>query len=211
MQARIGATSADLAGQIDAVVAAGGFVAKDMATVLIGANDVLALYRQFPTRGEADLIAEARVRGEVTAQQVNRLIGLGARVLLSTVPDIGLSPYALAEKAAHTDTDRAVLISRLVASYNAGLRVNILNDGRFVGLVLADEMVQAMVKFPAAFGIKDATKAICTAALPDCGPGTLIADSASLSSLWADGTRLAYGGHLQLGKQAIARATGNPF
>lgn len=211
MYARVGAKAADLQGQIDALVAAGGIVAKDLVTVLIGANDVLELYRQFPARSEAELTDELKRRGEVTAAQVNRLVNLGARVLLATVPDLGLSPYALAEKAAHTDTDRAALLTRLTAAYNVRMRVGIVNDGRFIGLVLADEMVQAIVKVPSAFAINDVVTAICTTALPDCTPSTLVTDKASVTSLWADGTRMAYGGHLRLGALAVSRATGNPF
>ncbi len=211
MLAQVGAQAADLAAQIDALVAAGGVVDKDLATVLIGANDVVSLYKQFPARSEAELIAEIKTRGDGAAVQINRLIDLGARVIFSTVPDMGLSPYGLAEKEAHTDTDRSALLSRLTSAYNVRVRVGILNDGRFIGLVLADEMVQAMALVPTAFGLVDAKTAICTVALPDCNANTLIADARSSSRLWADGRRMAYGGHTRLGALAVARANGNPF
>jgi hypothetical protein len=48
-------------------------------------------------------------------------------------------------------------------------------------------------------------------ALPDCTDRTLVEAGTSASYLWADGTRLAYGGQLQLGTLAVARAKGNPF
>ena len=211
MYAQVGAQSADLATQIDALVAAGGIVDKDLVTVLIGANDVLSLYRQYPTRSETELIEELKSRGEAVALQVNRLINLGARVLLATTPDLGLSPYALAEQAAHTDTDRAALLTRMTAAFNVRMRVGVINDGRYIGLVLADEMVQAMVKFPSNFGLRSATEAACTVALPDCSSTTLITDATSITRLWADGTRLAYGGQLRLGVLAVDRAAGNPF
>ena len=44
------------------------------------------------------------------------------------------------------------------------LRIAVLNDGRFVGLALADEMVQAMVKVPSAFGVANVTDGACASA-----------------------------------------------
>lgn len=211
MRAAAGARVADLRSQIDAQVARGGFAPKSVATVLVGAHDVLELYAQFPRRSEAEITAELRDRGVQLAQQVNRLTDLGVRVIVSTVPDLGLSPYAVAQKAAFTDTDRAALLSRLSAALNGRLRVNVLNDGRFVGLVLADEVVQSVARAPTAFGISDAATAVCTAALPECTSQTLVANGSSATWLWADATRLAYGGQLRLGSLAVARAANNPF
>lgn len=211
MRATAGARVADLRTQVDAQLARGGFAAKSIATVMIGANDVLDLYAQYPTRSEEQITAELRERGIQLASEVNRMVGLGVRVVVSTLPDLGLSPYAVAQKAAFTDTDRAALLSRLTAAFNARLRVNVLNDGRFVGLVLADELVQSISRAAIAFGISDAVTAVCTVALPDCTTQTLMPSGASATFLWADGTHLAYGGHVQLGAIAVARAANNPF
>jgi outer membrane lipase/esterase len=131
---------------------------------------------------EDQLVADLRGRGERLAAQVNRLTDLGVKVIVSTVPDMGLTPFAIAQKAAFTDTDRAALLTRLTAALNGRLRVNILNDGRFVGLVLADEMVQVMNKSPVSFGLTDAVTPICTTPLPDCTSKTLVT-SAVLGSL----------------------------
>lgn len=215
--AKEGDTADDLEAQIDALEQAGGVQDKDLATVLVGANDVLELYDRFPTVGEADLIAELRQRGDRAAAQVNRLVDLGARVILSTAPDVGKSPFALAEKAAHTDTDRAALLTRMVAAFNLRLRVGIINDGRLIGLVLADEMVQAMVKSPGSFSLTNVTGAVCldTAALPDCTTDTLVAGYDPARGvggwLWADATRMAFGGQQRLGLLAQSRARNNPF
>lgn len=210
-RATVGARVDDLAAQVDAQIAAGGFTSKDLVTVLVGANDALALYRQFPQRDEASLIADARAAGDRLAAQVNRIVGLGARVIISTAPDIGLSPYALAEKAAKTDTDRAALLSRLVAALNARMRVGIVNDGRLLGLVLADEAVQVMVRVPEAFSLTNVTAAACTVALPDCTSTTLIANATAATSLWADELRLGVPYHSRIGLLAQARALNNPF
>jgi outer membrane lipase/esterase len=99
MRAGVGAQVADVAAQVEAQVAAGGFRDKDLATVLAGTNDVLALYAQYPSRSVPSLLEEARARGKRLAQVVNRLVGLGVKVVVSDLPDIGLSPFALAQKA----------------------------------------------------------------------------------------------------------------
>jgi hypothetical protein len=206
-----GADAAALTAQIDAQVAAGGFRANDLTSVLIGMHDVLALYAQFPARSEADLTNELGARGAAIAAQVNRLVGLGAKVVVSTVPDLGTTPFALAEKAAHSDVDRSALLSRLTAALNARLRTTILNDGRFIGLVLADEMTEAMVRSPLSFGLTDISQAACAVALPDCTSATLVAGANASTWLWADRLRLAPTAQTRLGLLAQSRALGNPF
>lgn len=211
MRAAAGAGVEDVEAQIDNQLANGGFASKTLVTLMAGTHDIVELYGAYPQQTEAQLITEARARGVRLAEQVNRLVDLGPRVIIATMPDIGLSPYALAQKAAFSDTDRAALISRLVAAFNAGLRTTILNDGRFVGLVLGDETVQSIVKLPAVFGITNATSAVCTTALPGCTDQTLVESGSSAAWLWADELRMAYGGQLRLGSLAVSRVTGNPF
>jgi phospholipase/lecithinase/hemolysin len=210
-----GARIADLRTQIDAEVAAGGLRNNDLVLMLAGANDVLELYAQFPARTEAALIEDARSRGDRYAEQIKRAVDAGARVIVSTVPDIGLSPYAQAQKAAFTDTDRAALISRLVAAVNArmrvGLSLNNINDGRLVGLVLADEMIESMSRVPGAFGLTNVIAGICTTALPDCTTATVETGGTADSHLWADSTRMSAPGHSRLGLLAQQRALNNPF
>lgn len=211
MRAAVGAKVDDVKSQIDAQVANGGFTNKDLVTVLAGGNDVLALYAQYPARTEEALIADARAAGERLAAQVNRVIGLGPRVLLSTVPDMGLTPYALAQKASNTGVDRAALITRLTAALNGRLRVGIVNDGRLIGLVLGDEAAQVMVIAPSAFGLTDATTAACTTALPDCTTKTLVQGATATSHLWADSTRMGVALQNRIGLLAQQRAVNNPF
>lgn len=211
MLAVAGAKVSDVSAQVEAQVAAGGFRDKDLATVLAGANDVLELYAQYPARSEASLLADARARGERLALTVNRLVALGVKVVVSNVPDMGLTPYGLAEKAAFTDIDRSALLSRLTAALNEQLGVTLLLDGRFIGLVQADLRLQAIYRFPAAFGLANATNAICTTVLPLCTTATLVTGSDVNSWVWADGTRLAPGGQNQLAQLAVDRARRNPF
>ncbi|MBT9486371.1 MAG: esterase [Rubrivivax sp.] len=213
MRAAVNARVADLQLQIDTHLAAGGFGQGALATVLVGMHDVLDLYGQFPTLSRTELLAQARVQGGLAGRQVNRLVDLDVRVLIATVPDQGLTPYAIAQKAANTDLDRAALLSDLTTEFNAGLRTTILNDGRFVGLVLADEMVQAMKVSPSSFGLANVTGEACleTAPVPDCTTLTLNTGADTASWLWADDLRLAYGGQSRLGTLAATRARDNPF
>lgn len=211
MRAVAGARTADLVTQVDAQLAALGVDADTLATVLVGANDILDLYGGFPDVPRTTLLQQARARGASAAAQVNRLVSAGARVIVSTVPDMGLTPFALAEKAANTDADRAALLSDLSTEFNAGLRTTVLNDGRSVGLVLADEMVQAMHRSPASFGLGNVTEAACAAALPDCTTATLVTGADPSTWLWADVLRLAYNAQNRLSTLAISRARNNPF
>jgi hypothetical protein len=217
MRAGVGARVADFEAQIDAQVAAGGFRGTDLVTVLVGTHDVLDLYAQFPTRSAESLRAEAAARGERLALAVNRLVGLGGKVILANLPDLGLSPYALKQKALFTDTDRAALISSLSTAFNDQLGVKIVLDGRFIGLVQTDLVTRAVVRVPFIYGIVNISDGICTAPLPDCTSATVVTTGtppvpASPSSyLWADDTRLGYGLHVQLATLAIDRARRNPF
>jgi hypothetical protein len=206
IRARPGAKADDLRRQVDAQEAAGGFTGTDLVTVLAGANDVMELYQQYPGKSDVELIAQARQRGELIAGQVNRLVSLGAKVIVSTVPDLGLSPFARTQSAAG-----ATLLANLTAALNGRIRVNILNDGRYIGLLLADEFVQTASRAPGLYGMTDSTSAACVVALPDCTTQTLISSNGPETWLWADGSRLATGGHKQLGALALTRAQRNPF
>jgi phospholipase/lecithinase/hemolysin len=204
-----GARVADIATQVAAQTAAGGFTDKDLVTVLVGVNDIKALYQQSlapQSRSEADLLADARALGDTIAAQVNSLVSLGAKVIVSTVPDVGLTPYAKAQGAA-----AATLMSNLSAALNGRIRVGILNDGRFVGLILADEFVQTAVRVPGLFSFVDAATPACAVALPDCTTQTLVTGANAENWLWADDTWFTTAGHRRLGALAEARAQLNPF
>jgi outer membrane lipase/esterase len=212
-RAAVGAKVAEVTAQIDAQVAAGGFTSDDLAMVWVGLNDVLELYGRFPATPRADLIEEARQRGVRIAGQVNRLVDLGAKVIIITMPDVGVTPFALAQKAANTDTDRAALLSELSAAVNGRIRTNILNDGRFVGLVLADEYMQSAARQPSLFGLLNVKDRACKTEnpLPDCSSATLVSGAGPETWLWADDYRLATAGHRRVGNLAEARARNNPF
>jgi outer membrane lipase/esterase len=176
---------------------------------MAGANDVLALYAQYPTRPENELINEARARGEAMAGVVNRLVELQVKVIVSTLPDMGQSPFALAENT--TNPGRAALITRLTNAFNERLGVKIVLDGRFVGLMQTDLRSQQIARSPGSFGLANATAAACTVAPPNCTTATLATDATALGYFWADSTRLSSGGQQQLAGLARERAARNPF
>jgi phospholipase/lecithinase/hemolysin len=211
MRAEAGARVADLTTQIDAQLAGDGVGDDTLVTVLVGANDVIDLYGDYPNTGRSALLAEATRRGEAIATQVNRLVGAGARVIVATVPDMGLTPYALAEKAANDDIDRAELITDLTTALNTGLRTTVLNDGRYIGLALADEMVQAMAKVPSAFGVANIKDGACAVALPACTDATMVSGADATTWLWADAQRMGFNAQNRLAILAISRARNNPF
>jgi outer membrane lipase/esterase len=208
MYAAAGAKVADVALQVEAQVAAGGFRDKDLATMLAGGNDIVELYAQYPARSEAELLAEARVRGAQLARVINRLVEQGSKVVVSNVPDMGLSPFAMSERALFADIDRAAFISRLTAAFNEQLGVTVLLDGRFIGLAQADLQFQAIARFP---GGTVVSTAACAVAPPACTTATLLPNADPGAYLWADGTRLSYGGQNQIAQLAADRARRNPF
>lgn len=216
MRAALGAKVADVAAQVESQALA-GVRDKDLALVAVGINDVLELYETFklnPAMSEAALLAEAGARGEQLAAVVNRLVDLGAKVIVSNLPDMGMSPYARAEALANAagGSDRAALITRLTTAFNERLGVKVLLDGRFVGLVQMDLRTQSAARSPASFGLVDVSNAVCAVALPGCDDTTLVTGaSSSAAYLWADGTRMAPGGQVQLTELAFQRVQRNPF
>lgn len=211
MLAANGAKAADIEAQVNTVAAS--FTEDDLVTMLVGANDIFELYAQFPTRSEADIGAELRARGRTWGRQINRVAQAGPAVLVATVPDVGKTPFALAEESANAG--RAGLLTRLTDQYNAGMRLEIINDGRLIGLVFGDLEVQNLVRFAGSFGFVNVTKAVCLASapLPGCTTQTLVADSGASPTtwLWADDRHLSPGGHNRLGVVAATRAKNNPF
>lgn len=214
MRAAAGATVADVATQVNTQIAAGGFRDKDLALVAAGANDIFQLYSQYPARSEESLIAEARSRGENLAAVVNQLVTQGAKVIVTNLHDLGISPYARAEATANASSgfNRAALITRLTTAFNERLGVKVLLDGRFVGLAQMDLRTQAAGRSPGNVGLSDASTAFCSVAPPNCTTSTAATPSTTAALyLWADDKRLAPGGQSLLAALAVARAQNNPF
>jgi outer membrane lipase/esterase len=218
IRATAGAQAADLTTQIDTQQADDPIHAGDLVTVLIGENDIIAQYQRYPTVSEPELIAAVQAAGQEAGRQVNRLTELGAKVLLATTFDPGITPFGLAEQAGHADTDRAALLTRMTTQFNAALRGTIVNDGRVIGLVLLDELISALVKFPGLDGFTDVIDPACDLSQSkltppsslDCTSLTLVANGSS-AFLWADDRHLSASAQNLFGSNALVRVQNNPF
>lgn len=213
MYAVDGAKVADVRDKIDLHLSNDRFGPKDIVGILVGVNDILELYRQFPQQSRDSLINEAKARGKLLADQVNRIANADGRVVVGTIFDVGLTPFGQKEKQRQTDIDRAIFLNDLSTAFNTALRLNVLNDGRLVGLVLVDETVQQITRFPSAFGYTNVVDAACRAdiARQDCTPDTLVQDASTTQWLWAGDTLLSPVAQQRVGTLVIARARNNPF
>ena len=212
-----GARVADLATQVDDFTAQQAFGSTDLVTVLVGQNDIFALYATYDgTNGDA-LVAAAEAAAPGVVAQVARIVNAGARVILATLPDLGLTPFATAEGA-----ERAALLTRMSRRFNIALLLALsnrgLNDGHLIGLVRTDDLTRQIVPLASQNGYTNTRDAAClpSTPLPDCTTATLGTDAAGTPAdgnayLWADDTHLAPRGHVSLGSVAVTRARNNPF
>lgn len=216
--AEVDARVADVLAQVQRFRATDAFSENDLVLLFAGMHDVLDAYARYPLTDLETLKAELFATGQSLGRQVNAITddGRGGRVLFVTVPDVGLTPFAEAEKAANTDIDRVVVLKALTERFNAGLRTAVTNDGSLAGLVAADEMTQVYKRITIAYGytVTNTTTAACNVALPDCTPDTTVEAAASgkvANFLWADATHLSATGQAALGAIARTRAVNNPF
>lgn len=217
MHAVAGARATSLSAQVDAHLASDTFSRGDLVTVLIGAHDILDEYlltRSGTTIEAAQ--AELAARGTTVANQVLRIVAAGGKVLISTVQDQGLTPYA-AVPALNND---AALLTSLTQAFNTQLRLSLVNaSGRDVGLVLGDELVRRDVNFPGSYGYSNDNNPACLSADPDpnavpvstCTTVTVQPNIDPNTWLWADYFHLGPQGQRELGDQALYRARNNPF
>jgi outer membrane lipase/esterase len=226
IHARLGAQvdnpTTGLQAQLAGITGLGG---TDMLMVMIGANDMIDLYERklAGTLTAAQATAEATRRGRVAAGQINQILASGARALVFTIPDMGKTPYAV--NANKTDATAAALMTTLTTEYNAALRLGIDStdyDGRNYGLVLADDVLAAIVRFPTSFlgspsNVKEAVCPTVTAdrcVLTDSDATTTLVAAAQKTTntyLWASDRHMGAVAHAQIGSQALSRAINNPF
>jgi len=198
---------------------------KDLITVLVGVNDIVEIFNDnlnFSAEGEK--VAEAQNRGAQVGALVNKLAGLGPRVLVSQIFDVGLSPWALSQGSAEAKT-----MTSMSEAFNTGLRLALINDGTKIGLLSLNDIVANLDRY----GGYNTSDLACNEdhvetingvdadadgyldggdALGTCTTATVTSDTAATKNLWADGLRLiAPLAQEQLGNAAISRAVNNPF
>lgn len=211
-RATAGAKVADVEAAAQAFLANDAPKDQDLVTVLAGMHDILEAYAAFKSGAgtEQALRDELRARGERLAEVVNRVARAGPAVIVSTVPDLGKTPLAVAAGAADAE-----VLSALTVAFNSGLRVNMVQDGRLVGIIFGEALIQNSVRFAASYGYGDGNvrEAACPASapLPDCGTDDLATGVTATRWLWADATHPGPTFHEQLGDQALQRARNNPF
>jgi outer membrane lipase/esterase len=194
-----GAKAADIAAQIDAQFAAAAPERSDLFVLMVGLNDIIERYEAGATCGDDELEA----RGHLVAQQINRLIAADTRVIVSTVHDLGLTPYGRARDSAR--------LTCLTASFNARVRVDPRQDGRFWGLVLADDLSLSMTNEAAAYVLSNVTDVPCLVAAPDCTNRTLVPGADSNTHLWATDRHFGPTLNAYLASMADTRVRNNPF
>lgn len=210
------AKAAGLNGQIDTFLSSihGPFTNTDLVTVMVGVHDVFDA-----AANAADPVAAVELAGTRAGEAVVRITDRGAKVIVSTIPDVGFTPEALRLDA--LTPGKASQLSTLTKRFNEKLRLklqDVRDGGRAVGLVLADEQVLAMRANPGAYGLTNVTQAACNPApaneLPNCDATTLVTGAQATYAgdwLWADGMRLGANAQSRIGSLAVNRARSNPF
>lgn len=214
-----GAKVADLVGQVDQHLASDTFSNRDLVTLFVGQNDVLAQYALYPNTPSDQLMAAVYSAGLALAGQAARIANAGGKVLVSTAPELALTPFARAENTAAGDTSRSALLVGLVAKFNEGLRVGLFNSGvtgAQVALMLTNELMGTMYKFPTTYaGMSNVLDPACDKTLApsvlQCTTDTLVTGATSTSHLWADDVHLSPNGHAYVGALAANRTRTNPF
>ena len=72
-----------------------------------------------------------------------------------------------------TPTGR-LLIQRLVVNFNEALKLELINDGRRIGLVLLDEAVRQVVNFPGTYGILNSSMPVCDLSKSQLTPPSIL-------------------------------------
>jgi outer membrane lipase/esterase len=213
MMAADGAKAADVSAQVTSFLAGDTFSGRDLVTFMVGINDI-----KDAVENAADPLAVVEAAGTRAGEEVVRITDRGAKVLVSTVPDLGHSPWAINRETTVPGT--VALASQLSARFNTRLRLklqDVRDGGHAVGLVLGDEITLSMWRFPTSFGIANTTQRFCAPmpAITACDVTTrntgVAATSYGFEYLWADDYRLGPNAHYHIGAAAASRARTNPF
>ncbi len=213
IKAKAAAKAGDVAQQVTDFLASGSFAGTDLVTVLAGANDVVAQYKLLQNQqiDKATALSAVNAAGTALASQVVRITDTGAKVLVSTLPDVGLTPFA---RTAGVD---AAALTELTKEFNKGLGLrleDVKNGGRAAGLVQGYDIVLSMYQNPGTFAFTNRDDAACNVDSPLPGCTALTLQSAAVNGaawMWADDLHYGAAVHTQLGSSALNRARNNPF
>jgi phospholipase/lecithinase/hemolysin len=168
-----------------------------------------------------------RLRGVRLAAFVNDLtranVGdiTGPKVIVSTIPLMSQTPYARQEAIDRPGVPVLDVLYQFSVAFNTALRAGdsqngfsgIVNDGRFIGLVELDALVNAGFNDPSRYGLVNSLQPVCTVDLPNCDniAADLAAGGNAATWLWASDLWMGPTAHLNLGNFARGRALDNPF
>lgn len=219
MKASVGATVADVVAAVSAFQASSTFTPQTLVTVMAGQHDILNAYKAYDagTLSRALALSQVSAAGKALGALVNNVAnqGSGGRVLYSTPPNLGYSPFAAAELVRTSDADRVTLLKELTLAFTAALRLEVVNDGRYAALITADELTISMsdpTKM-VSYALTNIVDPVCTVALPNCTTATMAAGAAGVGTayLWADAQHPGVSFQSRVGLAALNRARNNPF
>lgn len=217
-----------LTSQYAAYLAAGNSVDPNaLYTVWGGANDIFVAINDYQTAYVTTLMgggttAQAEAAGQAAAgavivPAVGAQIGLigalqtaGAQyVLVPTLPDMGLTPSAIASGA-----PGQALATGLSGSYNSALFGGLAGAGMSVIPVDTYHFLQEVVANPGEFGLTNVTNPACLTQPPPAGDSSLFCNPASMvpgsadTYLFADGVHPTSIAHMALADLAISMIEG---
>jgi hypothetical protein len=236
--AQRGATVAGVATQLQNYT--GGFTSKTLIAVMAGMHDIVNTYTDCNagTITPAGAVEQVKAAGTQLGNLINSMAanGVGGRVVFVTIPDPVLSPKGRSLDPAvnlGSCVTTVPLVARsgkdlnscagqgLACSFNTAMRTTVVNDGRYVAIVTADELTNLMTTSPGSYGLTNVTDPACDPALSNmdatppvfCTTATLVAGTATNSTLylWADNLRPGPTLHSRIGAAAVTRAHNNPF
>jgi outer membrane lipase/esterase len=165
-------------------------------SVWSGANDLFSI--------TDPATAPAVIGGAVTSEirSIGTLEAAGARyVLVTTVPDLGLTPIYRA-------TGQSAAGTQLSTAYNAALFKGLTAAGLRVIPLDTFHLLQEIVANPTAYGITNVTGTACqpqiTAQSLTCNPGTYVSPDAPYTYAFADGVHPTTAAHALLAQYAIS-------
>ncbi|MEJ7138923.1 hypothetical protein [Amphibiibacter pelophylacis] len=225
MQAAAGTTTAQVIAQLGALTtaaqAAGATPDKQLVTVLVGQNDIIAAYKTFDGSNQAALVDSMKALGAQMGQAVSSYISAGGKLLMAYPVDIEYSPWALAEAAtpavatSTTGVDRQALIRDLGNAWRTGFYGAAPVNGRGLALVpngLIDQYANS--SNPASsYNLSNIKDAACTDASVGtaCTDTTLQSGATALTWMWASSTVPAQRFQVDLGNLALSRLVNNPL
>lgn len=201
-----GATTEPLTAQIDRLLASDpGFNSNDLVIVWGGANDVFAQYGaiDFGVTSPEQGLANMAQAGDELADAVALLQNAGAStILVVTVPDIGATPFGLAEDVENEGA--GALLSELTAAFNDQLVAAL--RGKNAVIVDSQQLLSAIQADPARYGFdapNAATGVACTGVSISCVQGVnTLPDSEEY--IFADGVHPTTAAHRLFGEAALA-------